>query len=102
MQIIVAPDIRHDCLIYRLSAETETFFKINDMKRNWLGVLMAIELSSVEGTDLRIECSCGEVVVLSIANLIAIAGPDVTTHEIRKRAKCKRCGVIGDNTYRVI
>jgi hypothetical protein len=63
---------------------------------------MAIELSSVEGTDFRIKCSCGEVVVLSIANLIAIAGPDVTTHEIRKRAKCKRCGVIGDNTYRVI
>ena len=63
---------------------------------------MPLELSSVEGKDLRIECSCGEEVVLSIANLIAIVGPDVTTHEIRKRAKCKRCGVIGDNTYRVI
>ena len=63
---------------------------------------MPLELSSVEGKDLRIECSCGEEVALSIANLIVIVGPDVTTHEIRKRAKCKRCGVIGDNTYRVI
>lgn len=69
------------------------------MKRNWLGILMANELLSVEGNDLRIKCSCGEEAVLSIANLIAIVGPDVTTHEIRKRAKCKRCGVIGDDTY---
>jgi hypothetical protein len=91
-----------------LSDENETFFlgnyfsKITNMKRNWLGVLLAIKLSLVEGKDLRIKCSCTEEAVLSIANLIAIVGPDVTTHEIRKRVKCKRCGAIGDNTYRVI
>lgn len=46
---------------------------------------MANELLSVEGNDLRIKCSCGEEAVLSIANLIAIVGPEATTHEIRQR-----------------
>ena len=101
MLIIVAPVIRRVCQIYRLSDEIKTFFQKNDMKRNWLGILMANELLSVEGNDLRIKCSCGEEAVLSIANLIAIVGPDATTHEIRQRAKCKRCGAIGDNTYHV-
>jgi len=62
---------------------------------------MANGLSSIAGNDLRINCTCGEEAVLSIANLIAVVGPDITTHEIRQRAKCKRCGAIGDNTYRV-
>ena len=107
MQIIVAPVIRHVCQIYLWCAERETFnskndfSKTTDMKRDWLGELMAIELSSIKGNDLKIKCSCGEEAVLSIANLIAVVGPEVTTHEIRQRAKCKRCGATGDNTYRV-
>ena len=102
MLIIVAPVIRRVCQTYLLSDERKTFFQKNDMKRNWLGILMTIQLSSIEGNDLRIKCSCGEEAVLSIVNLIAVVGPDATTHEIPQRAKCKRCGAIGDNTYRII
>ncbi|MFT5798292.1 MAG: hypothetical protein ACI84R_002357 [Candidatus Azotimanducaceae bacterium] len=63
---------------------------------------MTSELSSANGDHLRIKCSCGNVTVLSIANLISIVGPDITTHEVRQRAKCANCGTTGDNTYRVI
>jgi hypothetical protein len=63
---------------------------------------MTIKLSTANGDHLKIKCSCGKETSLSIANLIAVVGPDVTTHEVRQRAKCEHCGAIGDNTYQVI
>ena len=30
----------------------------------------------------------------------SVIGPEVTTHEIRQRAKCKRCGTIGALLHR--
>ena len=58
---------------------------------------MTSELLSANGDHLRIKCSCGNVTVLSIANLIAIVGPDITTHEVRQRAKCANCVIVLDS-----
>jgi hypothetical protein len=40
--------------------------------------------------------------MLEVANLIAVVGGDTTAHEVRQRARCKKCGVKGNNTYQIV
>jgi hypothetical protein len=40
--------------------------------------------------------------MLEVANLIAVVGGDTTAHEVRQRARCQKCGVKGNNTYRIV
>jgi len=37
-----------------------------------------------------------------VANLIAVVGGDTTAHEVRQRARCRNCGVKGNNTYQIV
>ena len=37
--------------------------------------------------------------MLEVANLLAVVGGDTTAHEVRQRARCRDCGVKGNNTY---
>ena len=34
--------------------------------------------------------------------MIAVVGGDTTAHEVRKRARCQKCGVKGNNTYQIV
>jgi len=40
--------------------------------------------------------------MLAVANLIAVVGGDTTAHEVRQRARCRNCGVKGNNTYQIV
>jgi len=40
--------------------------------------------------------------LLEVANLIAVVGGDTTAHEVRQRARCQKCGVKGNNKYRIV
>lgn len=40
--------------------------------------------------------------MLEVANLIAVVGGDTTAHEVRQRARCRNCGVKGNNTYQIV
>ena len=41
--------------------------------------------------------------MLEVANLIAVVGGgDTTAHEVRQRARCQKCGVKGNNRYKIV
>jgi hypothetical protein len=42
------------------------------------------------------------VIILSSSNLRAVIGGDTTAHEVRQRARCHKCGVKGNNTYKIV
>lgn len=40
--------------------------------------------------------------MLEVANLILVVGGDTTAHEVHQRARCRNCGVKGNNTYQIV
>ena len=40
--------------------------------------------------------------MLEVANPITVLGGDTTAHEVRQRARCQKCGVKGNNKYRIV
>ena len=45
---------------------------------------------------------CKHYTLLEVANLIAVFGGNATAHEMCKRARCHKSGVIGNNTYQIV
>lgn len=61
------------------------------------------KLSTIPNHQLSITCGlCSHHTLLEVANLIAVVGGDKTAHYVRQRARCHKCGVKGNNTYRII
>ena len=61
------------------------------------------KLSTISGHQLSITCGlCKHHTLLEVANLIAVVGGNTTAHEVRKRARCHKCGVKGNNTYQIV
>lgn len=61
------------------------------------------KLSTISGHQLSITCGlCKHYTLLEVANLIAVVGGNTTAHEVRKRARCHKCGVKGNNTYQIV
>ena len=45
---------------------------------------------------------CKHHTMLEVANLIAVVGGDIAAHEVRQMARCKKCGVKGNNTHQIV
>jgi hypothetical protein len=61
------------------------------------------KLSAIPDHQLSITCGfCKHHTLLEVANLIAVVGGDATAHDVRQRAICHRCGVKGNNTYKIV
>ena len=58
------------------------------------------KLSTIPQRQFGITCGlCKHHKLLEVANLIEVVGGDTTAHEVRQRARCNNCGVMGNNTY---
>jgi hypothetical protein len=63
---------------------------------------MVQRLEAIPNLKISITCGgCQHTVVHEVANLLLVVDGKTTTHEVRTRATCPKCLVVGNNTYKV-
>lgn len=60
-------------------------------------------LASIANNHLALTCDlCGHSALLPVTVAIEAFGKTETVHHVTKRARCSRCKVIGQNTFRIV
>ena len=61
------------------------------------------KLSNIPKHQLSITCGlCKHHTMLEVANLVAVVVGDTTAHEVRQWARCRNCGVKGNDTFQIV
>ena len=61
------------------------------------------KLASITSNHLAFQCDlCGHNGDVAVTSLIAVFGRDMGVWDVAKRARCSRCNVKGQNTFRIL
>jgi len=60
-------------------------------------------LASITNNHLALSCDlCGHSAMMPVTALIEVFGREATVQHAAKRARCSRCKVRGQNTFRIV
>ena len=59
------------------------------------------KLETISNNHISLFCRCGHSSMIAVKDLLKVKPPEMTIHQVAQKAKCRVCGAVGSEDFRL-